>query len=125
MLEDDIRRNLEIKNDQNLRAKTSTIEMIAKEIKYHNCCRLKYNKEAKAISPQEISNNCNKNIWQKETEVYKKAFDNLNYYLDETIAHKQQVLVLTEVTSHYEVLIYDIRGAHFKDSSPASQKLLE
>ena len=48
-VEDDIRRNIEIKIDQNLRAKTSIIDMIAKEIKYHNCCRLKYNKEAKAL----------------------------------------------------------------------------
>ena len=87
-VKDDIRRNIEIKNDQNLKAKTSTIDMIAKKIKYHNCCRLKYNKETKALSPKEISNTCNQNIWQKEREAYKKAFDSLKYYLEETIVHK-------------------------------------
>ena len=39
--------------------------------------------------------------------------------------HKQQLLFLTEVTSHYEALIHDIGGSDFKDSSPASQKFLE
>ena len=39
--------------------------------------------------------------------------------------YKQQVLFLTEVTSHYEALIHNMGGADFKDSSPASQKLLE
>ena len=53
-VEGDIRRNIEIQNNRNLRAKTSTIDMIAKEIKYYNCCRLKYNKEAKALSPKKI-----------------------------------------------------------------------
>ena len=114
-----------IKNDQNLRAKIPTIDMVVKEIKYHNCCRLKYNKKAKALSPKEISNNCYQNIWQKEREVYKKAFHSLKYYLEETIVYKQQVLFLTEVTSHYEALIHNIGGANFKESSPASQKLLE
>ena len=78
-IEDDIRKKIEIKNDQNLRAKTSTFDMIAKEMKYHNCCGLKYNKEAKALSPKDISDNCNQNIWQKKREVYKEAFDSLKY----------------------------------------------
>ena len=39
--------------------------------------------------------------------------------------HKKQVLFLTEVTSRYEALVHDIGGADFKDSSPASEKLLE
>ena len=96
-VEGDIRRNIEIKNDRNLRAKTSTIDMIAKEIKYYNCCRLKYNKEVKALSPKKNSNNCNQNIWQKEREVYEKAFDTLKYYLEETIVHKQQYYSLLKL----------------------------
>ena len=46
--------------------------MIPKEIKYHNCSRLKYNEEPKAQYPKEISNNCNQNIWQKEKENFSR-----------------------------------------------------
>ena len=42
--------------------------MIPNEIKYHNCSRLKYNKEPKAQYPKEISNNCNQNIFCKKKE---------------------------------------------------------
>ena len=44
--------------------------MIEKEMTYYNCCRLKYNKEAKALFLKEVSNNCNQNIWSKERETF-------------------------------------------------------
>ena len=62
---------------------------------------------------------------KRKRKFFKKTFDSLKFYLEETIVQKKQVLFLTEVTSRYEALIHDIGSTDFKDSSPSSEKLLE
>ena len=93
--------------------------MIAKEVKYHNCCRLKYQKEAEGLSINENTFVQDKIIWQREREVYQKAFESLKYCIKDVITDEQQVLFMKEILSYYQALIHEI-GA-----SPSSQKFPE
>ena len=50
IVEENIRKYAALKKDDNLIARITSIDFLTKEIKYHNCCRLKYQKEAEAVA---------------------------------------------------------------------------
>lgn len=92
-------------NDHHLFVKVGSIDMIAKEIKYHNTCKNKYIKRASRISI-EIS----KSDYGQLRQDHHIAFKSLVLYINSTIIHDLQEELLTSLHQRYMAILLESSG---------------
>ena len=79
-----IKKYVQWMGDDNLSARLSGVNFAAKEVKYHNYCRIKYQTEAEGKHNQEkrmAGEGCipqtSASIWHLNREIHKKEFEAL------------------------------------------------
>ena len=125
--EEKIKQYAKWKEDNQMLTRIAQIDFTAKEIKYHSCCRLKYQKEAeisKTTKEGMQGTDTAKGFWHLEREVHQQAFDAICYILQEKVIVKNEVVFVADVSKHYHALLHEIGGVEFKDAYPSSKKLV-
>lgn len=97
------------------------VDFVAKEVKYHGPCRVKYQKEAEFIRG---SNKKDKGFWHRERERYKECFDALANHINDSVIVEKQVFLLSDLLQMYQSLIRD-ESEEFKEATPATTHLVE
>lgn len=87
--------------DTNFISKISGIDFIAKEVRYHQICRVEYSNKAKSSKKVKDSSS---QFW-KIRNAHKKAFESLCLFIEETIIKNEQVFFLSDLHSHYLRLV--------------------
>lgn len=93
--EKNIRGFIRLLNDEKLERRLEGTDFIAKEVKYHNCCRLQYQSRAEARGRSfDVSKtkSISSGTWHLQREVHKKAFEALCCYIDEIIIKNKEVM---------------------------------
>lgn len=120
-IEESVKKFAKWKDDQEMLAKVSCIDFVAKEVKHHGPCRAKYQKEAELISGK---NKKDKGFWHREQERYNKCFDALGNHINDTVISGKQVFLLSDLLRMYQSPIRD-ESEEFKDATPANAHLVE
>ena len=104
--ENKVKQYAEWKNDQEMLVKITDVDFVAKEIRYHGMCRVKYQKEAEYVSGQKKNQ---RGHWHLEREIYADAFVALANQVEEEIIRGKQVYRVNDLLIMYQSLIREGR----------------
>ena len=110
-----IRKYVEWMEDSKLAAKISGGDFTAKEVKYHACCRVKYQTQAESrFRKNTVHTNstiCQEtSYWHKERDVHRRSFDALCSFIKQTVVEEKEVPFLVDVKSYYKRIIRELGG---------------
>ena len=78
--------------------KISTLDdFVAKEVRYHQLCRIEFSNRAKATEKSLPKND----EWHQSRKAHNKAFESLSFFLDEIIIKKEEVHLLEDLHQIY------------------------
>ena len=124
------------KKDEILLSRIREVDFVAKEVKYHNCCRLQYERSANKTPMGLASTNPNRNpqnekssdqtgSWHDSRYVHSEAFSSITSFVHDLIVKKKQVHRMADINKQYKILLCEIGGHYYKSIEPTSQKLEE
>ena len=128
--EQQVRHYVDLLDDETMLAKISNIDFVAKEVKYHACCRIKYQTRAEIRMREEVKKAGKtsvkaKSIWHIQRESHAQSFEALTSFVDRSIFEANEVLLLTDINNHYQYLLKEFGGTEYEDSRSTAQKLEE
>ena len=120
--EENIKKYAEWLNDQNMLARITSINFVAKEVRYHAFCRKKYQSDAEATEEGRSAKKKNQNDqllkngkeippspstrpWHKERDLHDNAFNALKVFIDEHVIVNKEVHLLSDINKYYESLL--------------------
>ena len=128
-VQEQIKRTARWRKDHRLLAIVGDVNFISKEVKYHNVCRLQYERVAK-LTPAGIAarkmegekdpEQSSKTEWQTMRKAHATAFAGLKFCIEESIIKKKEVYSLCGLNKPYRSILQEIVG--HDDLLPTSQK---
>lgn len=113
-----IRKYITWKNDKRLTARLQGVDFRVKEVKYHGCCRVKYQNEAIKIhrrnksAPNERTED---NYWYTVREAHKKSFISLTAHIQDIVISNQEVASLKGIYQFYKHLMFEFGGDYAEE----------
>ena len=130
--EKQVRKYIEWMEDSKPLARVTGVNFSAKDVKYHECCRVKYQTEAEGkvnqkrrLVGKDIPTKESTSAWHKSREIHKKSFEALVSCLEEIVFEKKEVLLLTDINIFNHHLLTEFRGEEFDTVGSTAQKLEE
>ena len=117
--EQNIRKYAAWRHDDILLTKITGITFANKDVKYHNCCRLLYERIAKktplGVKDRKEQGNMKLQTaslveWHNARDVHAKAFKAIICYVEDNITSKKKVQLMKDVNCHYANLLHEIGG---------------
>ena len=124
--EKNIKKYTEWKNDENMLRAITSVDFVAKEVKYHSSCRITYQRESEVMHKKTSGQENNvKSQWHKDRETYNTAFEIMAAYVKDKIINQKQVLLLTTLIRFYQAVLQDVGGHECGDASKGNSSYFE
>ncbi len=93
--------------DLNFLGKISTLDFVAKEVRYHQLCRIEFANKAKA---EEKKMNVKNAEWHQSRKVHNTAFESLSSFIDGIIIKEEEVHLLSDLHRDYMSIYEEADG---------------
>jgi len=114
-------------NDVSMQTKLSNIDFVAKEVKYHNICRVayqnKYNQFHDSKKKNEDHLNFQKSPWHINRNFHNIAYLSICDVIEQSIVKFKKIILLNVLHNEYLNLLCEISDGLFVNSSYTSQHL--
>lgn len=114
-------------NDVSMQTKLSNIDFVAKEVKYHNICRVAYQNKHNQFHDSKKKNtdhlNFQKSPWHINRNFYNIANLSVCDVIEQSIIKFKKMILLNVLHNEYLNLLCEISDGLFVDSSHTSQHL--
>lgn len=105
-VQNSIMSSVKVLDDTKMRLKVDNIDFIAKEVKYHQVCRVFYQNKAKRR--QRKNKKIKMTLWKQEREAHKKCLDILKEFITSEIIEKGKVFYFFNIRDYYLKNFQDI-----------------
>ena len=129
--EANVRKYARWREDATLLARISNTNFASKEVKYHNNCRLQYQKVSEntplALKEKSKDGYVSSPVtsWHETRNIHSEAFEALIYYIEETVLDNNEVYFVKDINSYYQALLHEIGKERAQDLESTTQKLEE
>ena len=113
----------EILKDEDMLSTIRFIDVIAKEVHYHNIYRTRYQTKAESASSKSVETDRTK--WHQARTLHSEAFAAVCKFVYDHIIRKKEVSLMVDLTNLYMYVLEELGGDEYKDSCFTSQKLAE